>query len=387
MSEAVRRVMVVGGGYAGVMAANRARNLVRSGDRVTLISDREDMVDRVRLHEVLAGAVRPLLPLHSLVAREVEVVHNRVVSIDAERRRVVTHDRITRDADVLILAPGSVLSTNVDGAGEHASWLASPERATHASEILRGLSEGESVVVVGGSLTGLEVACEIAEKHPKVSVILVAPTLSPTLSSQGTTYVRATLDALGIGLRENVKVHNITSKTVELSTGEILASSLTIWSGGFVSAGSTVSSNLACDDMGRWRINADLGALHTEGVYIAGDVAAPPPGMPWMRMGCASAMPMGAQAAVNSVRWLNGQPTEPHRFGFFAQCISLGRKRGLVQSVEPNDMPAQRVITGKAGAVIKESICRFVIGMIRAERMVSGAYHWPRTLRANSLGV
>jgi NADH dehydrogenase FAD-containing subunit len=95
-------------------------------------------------------------------------------------------------------------------------------------------------------------------------------------------------------------------------------------------------------------------------------------------MGCASAMPMGATAADNLAAWLQGRPTTPHRFAFWMQCVSLGRRAAVVQSVTPDDRPTARVLTGRAAVLVKESVCRFVIGMLRAERTLGGAYRWPK---------
>jgi hypothetical protein len=50
----------------------------------------------------------------------------------------------------------------------------------------------------------------------------------------------------------------------------------------------------------------------------------------------------------------------------------------VVQSVTPDDRPTARVLTGRAAVLVKESVCRFVIGMLRAERTLGGAYRWPK---------
>jgi hypothetical protein len=60
------------------------------------------------------------------------------------------------------------------------------------------------------------------------------------------------------------------------------------------------------------------------------------------------------------------------------QCVSLGRRAAVVQSVTPDDRPTARVLTGRAAVLVKESVCRFVIGMLRAERTLGGAYRWPK---------
>ncbi len=375
-------LLVVGGGYAGVLAANRARHRLGRAARVTLLSERDDLVDRVRLHEALAGRALPALPLASLLADGVTHVHARAVRLDGARRSVTTAAGEVIAADALVVALGSALSVPVPGAREHAAGLASPERAALAAATLRGLPPGAPVVVVGGSLTALEVASEIAEAHPHLAVTMVSSHVGPTLSPKGVAYARTALDDLGVRVRDDATVREVTADAVVLADGERLPAALTVWAGGFTPAGAAIDSDLARDAVGRFVVDADLGAHGRTGVFVAGDAAAPPPGLAFLRMGCASAMPMGAQAADNAARHLAGKATAAHGFGFFVQCVSFGRARGLVQSVTPDDRALDRVVTGRAGAVIKEAICRFVIGMIRAERLVGGAYQWPRSLRA-----
>ncbi|MFO0606486.1 MAG: FAD-dependent oxidoreductase [Polyangiales bacterium] len=374
--------LVVGGGYAGALAANRLAHRLPRGARVTLVSDRDDLVHRVRLHEALAGVAPASVPLDELLAPGVERVRARVARIDAAARAVTTERGDVLSADALVVALGSALSAPVSGAREHAAGLASPESAARGAAALRALPDGAPVVVVGGGLTALEAATEIADAHPRLAVTLVASTLAPSLSPRAVAYVREALAALGVSLREGAVVRAISARDVTLDTGESLPAAFAVWAGGFVPAGPSVESDLARDGVGRFVVDADLGARGKPGVFVVGDAAAPPPGMDFLRMSCAAAMPMGAQAADNAARLLAGRPTQAHRFGFAGQCVSLGRARGLVQLVASDDRPLDRVITGRAGAAIKEAICRFVVGMIRVERRVGGAYRWPRALPA-----
>jgi len=382
MATSSRHVLVVGGGYAGVLAANRARNRLRAHDRVTLLSDGPNLVHRIRLHERLAGRTVPDLPIASLVGDGVTFVEGRAGQVDAAQKSVHTTTGEVLAADALVLCLGSRLSAPIPGVAEHAAGLASPAHADAAAARLAALPEGAPVVVVGGGLTAIEVVAEIAEAHPRLRVTLLAGTFAPSLSPRGRDYARDTLGALGVRVEEGVRAVRVEGDAVACGDGRVVASQLTVWAGGFDAAGPAVAGDLVCDPSGRLRVSRDLGAVGHAGVFVAGDAAAPPPGMDFLRMGCASAMPMGAQAADNAVRWLEGRPTEPHGFGFVAQCVSLGRRRGLVQSVTPDDHATARVVTGRTGALIKEAICRLVVGMIRAERWVDGAYQWPRTLRA-----
>jgi NADH dehydrogenase FAD-containing subunit len=156
---------------------------------------------------------------------------------------------------------------------------------------------------------------------------------------------------------------------------------MAFWAGGFT-AKSPVTGDLPLDGHGRVVTDATLAVPGAPGVWGCGDGAAPPPGLDFLRMACATAMPMAAHAADNVARVLRGHDARPWRFGYFGMCVSLGRKRGVVQSTDGRDAPTGHVYTARTGALIKEAICRFVIGALRVERRWAGAYVWRHSVPA-----
>jgi NADH dehydrogenase FAD-containing subunit len=111
-------------------------------------------------------------------------------------------------------------------------------------------------------------------------------------------------------------------------------------------------------------------------VLVAGDAAHVDSTAP-IRMACATAMPMGAHAADVVAAELQGREPEPFSFRYMIQCISLGRHNGLVQMVNADDSPRERIITGRTAALVKEIICRFTVWSMALERRPAGAYRWP----------
>jgi NADH dehydrogenase FAD-containing subunit len=102
-------------------------------------------------------------------------------------------------------------------------------------------------------------------------------------------------------------------------------------------------------------------------------------------MGCVDAMPLGAHAADQVARLLTHTPLRPFHFDYMIQCISMGRRRGVVLFVDRDDRPTGRVLGGRVAALVKETICRFVIGGLRMERFMAGLYAWPGQQRAGML--
>src|SRR5688572_16349573 len=98
-------VVVVGGGYAGVMAANR---LTRREDvSVTLINPRPVFVDRIRLHQLISGSGTAVVDYRKVLAGSVRLVVDTVTRIDGDGRSIALATGGPVGYDYLIYAVGS----------------------------------------------------------------------------------------------------------------------------------------------------------------------------------------------------------------------------------------------------------------------------------------
>jgi len=376
MTNKIHEVLVLGGGYAGVLCANRVAGLLGPSARVTLVNATPDFVHRVRLHELLAGRPFPRRTVRELLRPGVTLRIGRVRAVSLATRTATVDDE-SLPFDAMVCALGSAPTTSLPGVAEHAAGLADPAAARRVAARLGTLPERSPVAVIGGGFTGIEVAAEIAEAWPSLRVSLLAPSLAPGLSDAGQRYLRASLDALGVEVVGGSSVRAVTADAVELADASRRPAALTVWAGGFAGSAPSVDADWPLDGRGRIVVDADLGVHGARGVFAAGDVAAAAPGMESsLRMGCVTAMPLGAHAADNVARLLRGEPTRPFAFGFMVQCLSLGRGRGLVQPVGARDEPKAWVVTGRLGALVKESICRYAVGALRVEAAASGMYRW-----------
>ncbi len=165
----VHRVVVVGAGYAGLMAAAR---LGRSPAlAVTLVEPSPVFIERIRLHQWAAGQRPSAGALADLVAPRVTWVRARVAEIDLAGRRAVLEGGEALAYDQLVLAVGSVADrSRVPGAAEHGLSL---QTAADCRAITAAARRGGPAAVVGLGLTGIEAACELAEAFPGLQVTLL----------------------------------------------------------------------------------------------------------------------------------------------------------------------------------------------------------------------
>ena len=98
-------VVVIGGGYAGVMTANRLTQ--RDDVAVTLINPRPAFVERVRLHQMVGGSDDAVVDFQELLADGVRLMVDTVTRIDAAERSVTVASGGTVGYDYLVYAVGS----------------------------------------------------------------------------------------------------------------------------------------------------------------------------------------------------------------------------------------------------------------------------------------
>jgi NADH dehydrogenase len=156
------KVVVIGGGYAGAVAANRLR--MGGGVDVTLVNPRPKFVDRVRLHQLVAGTGEAAVDYGSLLGEDVRLVVDSATRIDTAARTVALASGRALDYDYVIYAVGSTgaVPSSVPGAAEFAFPIAEFEPARRLRAVLDELPGDAPVTVVGGGLTGIKTAAELA---------------------------------------------------------------------------------------------------------------------------------------------------------------------------------------------------------------------------------
>lgn len=364
------RIIVLGAGYTGATAAGRlARRLHRDDVTITLVNAEPDFVERVRLHQVATGqqlTTRPLSEMFSGTGVAIRLAQ--VTAIDVACRTVtvasVPGSAVTPAEDLpydtLVYALGSRwTSGEVPGAAEHAHQVASRDGALRLRDRLAGLTGRDPVVVVGGGLTGIEVATEIAEARQDLEVsLVVAGVLGNWLSPTGRRHLRRVVDRLGITIVERSTVTEVAADRVTLDGASAMPAAVTVWTTGFAVHPLAATTPLATADNGQVVVDDTMRSISHPEVYVVGDAArvAGPGGRP-LRMSCASGVPTAWQAAdAIAARLTSGRvPRVPLRY--LNQCISLGRRDGLIQYVTADDRSVAAALTGPIAARYKEAVC------------------------------
>lgn len=366
-------VVVVGGGYAGTLAANHLRR--RDDVDITLVNPRPVFVERIRLHQLVADTSAAIADYNSLLGEGIGLVVDAVDRIEAADRRVVLASGAELDYDYLIYAVGSTgaMPLNVPGAAEFAYSVADLESARQLRYALADLPLASPVTVVGGGLTGIETASELAELGRPVTLVC-GGILGPSLSEKGRRSVAKQLRALEVNVLESVSATEVRWDAVVLTDGSALPSAATVWTAGFAVPDVAARSGLSTDALGRLLTDETLTSIEDQRIVAAGDAAAPS-GQP-LRMSCQAAGPLGVQAANTVLSRIAGEAPAPLNQAFTGQCISLGRSHGTIQLARKDDTPVEVYIGGRFAASVKETVCKGTLWFIRREAAKPGSYFW-----------
>ncbi|MHA5050767.1 NAD(P)/FAD-dependent oxidoreductase [Streptomyces sp. SD15] len=365
-------VVVIGGGYAGVMAANRLTQ--RDDVTVTLINPRPSFVERIRLHQLVGGSHDAVVDYRKVLTEGVRLVVDTVTRIDTSERSVRLATGGTVGYDYLIYAVGSgSADPRVPGAAEFAYPIAGLEEAERLRPVVDAAPASAAVTVVGAGPTGIETAAELAEEGRTVTLVC-GEVLGPYLHPRGRRSVAKRLARLGVTVLEgpDTKVTAVARDAVRLSDGRELPSQVTIWTAGFGVPDLAARSGLSTDALGRLLTDETLTSVDDVRIVAAGDSAAPSD-LP-LRMSCQAAMPLGARAADTVLSRIAGEQPSPLNQVFAGQCISLGRRAGIFQFAHRYDVALWLHIDGRPGARLKEFVCRSIVKHLADEAHKPGSY-------------
>ena len=364
------RVVILGGGFAGVAAAQRLERIfARSTDvEITMVSPSNYLLFTPMLAEVASGALRAehiSAPVRAACSRtrfcraEVELVE-----ADTRLVRVRTGDGATEvlPYDHLILALGSVSTyRGLPGLEEHAFALKSLEDATrvrnHVLELLEradGVADRETrrmlltFVVAGGGFAGTEMIAElfdlvrgvlhyfpgVSEGDVRFVLVHSGDRILPELDAGLGDYARARLEARGIEFVLGKRLVGATATTVQLADDVQIPACTLVWTAG--NQPNPVLDHLPFERSRAGAVVTDssLRVAGTENVWGVGDCAAvPDPALEgaFYPPTAQHALREGKAVADNIGRVLRGDEPSVFRFRTLGILVALGHRTAVAE--------------------------------------------------------
>ena len=276
-SPTPRSIMIVGGGAAGLAAADMVRREGYEGPVTIVSADDDPPVDRPNLSkDFLAGDAQddwiPLWPPETYAERHVDLVlRRRVSSIDPVSRSVLLDDGSRREFGALLIATGAdPVRLPIPGADSRQVFYLRSFADSRA--IVERARAAKHVVVVGASFIGLEVSASLRARG--IAVDVVAPERVPLERVMGVEvgrFVQSLHEAQGVVFHLGQTVSSVAGRTVTLSGGGTLDADFVVVGVGVRPATAVAEESGLALDRGI-AVNEYL-ETSAPGVFAAGDVA------------------------------------------------------------------------------------------------------------------
>ncbi|MBI3450553.1 MAG: NAD(P)/FAD-dependent oxidoreductase [Acidobacteria bacterium] len=375
--ERKTRVVVLGGGFAGVYAAMELeRALGRDASvEITLVNRENFFLFTPMLHEVAASDLdltHIVNPIRKLLTRA-SFFHGRVLSIDLEGREVqVSHGPEATEQhphtlpfDHLVLALGGVTNFyGLPGLEERALTMKSlGDAIALRNRLIENLEEADfeccpdvrrrmmTFVVAGGGFAGVETVAAINDfvrdalkfypnlRETDVRMVLVhaGDGILPELSRKLGAYALEKLSARGVEMRLGTRVQAFESDGVRLGDGTLIATRTLVWTAG-TSPNPLLAPLPLAKERGRVVANEFLEVPGHPGVWALGDCAVVPD-----RTTGGSCPPTAQHAsrqgkilARNIAAAIRGGRKRPFVFRTIGQLAAIGRRSGVASILGVN---------------------------------------------------
>jgi NADH dehydrogenase len=355
-----KRVVVIGGGFAGLWAV---RKLARAPVSITLIDRSNHHLFQPLLYQVAtAGLAAPSIaaPLRHILRdqRNATVLMGEVERIDPAAHTVALADRQI-PYDYLLVASGATHAYfGRDQWAEYAPGLKTLDDAfAIRRRILSAFEQAEAATteaareayltfaVIGGGPTGVELAGTLAEiarhtlardfrhidsRKARVLLIEAGPRVLTAFNDKLSNKARQALERLGVEVRSGAPVTEIGDGFLEFGDQHIAVRTI-LWAAGVAASPLGKQLGVELDRAGRVRVAPDLSVPGHPEIFVAGDLATleqdgkPVPGV------APAAKQMGARAARNLVARISGRETTAFHYTDFGALATIGRHSAIAQ--------------------------------------------------------
>lgn len=377
------RVVVVGGGFAGLTTALSLAHK-RSSVSVVLVEPQEHFLFTPLLYELLSGELKawqvaPKLE-HLLDGRGIALLQDRVTSIDRRTRCLATGSGRELSFDRLVLACGGVLqSFGVAGVTDHAigfRTIADLGRLQHLVQRLQTQPRPlQRLAIVGAGASGVELACKLADLLAGQALIELIEQGDDILAGSREFNRQQALAALqkrGVMVRCQSRVQTVGADHLTLlvqGQTETLPCAGVLWTAGLAVAPPPLLPSVPTDPQGRLMCQTNLLLAGEEAIFATGDVAAVPDkkGQQPLPATAQVAMQQAPVLAHNILASREGEPLQDFQWNDLGEMLSLGRGQAAITA-------KGLTMAGPTAAKLREAV--YLMRMPGAAHRLAAAVGW-----------
>ncbi len=357
------RIVIVGGGFAGIALAKQLRN---KNVQVVMIDKHNYHTFQPLLYQVATGGLEAgsiAYPIRKVIQEYKDFYFRltQVVEIDNDKKTIVTEiGDLTYD--YLVIATGS--KTNYFGNKEiernSMAMKTIPQSLNIRSLILENFEQAVlttdvaeknsliNFVLVGAGPTGVELAGALAEMkkailqkdYPdldidkmQINLVQSGDRILNTMSEKSSIHAEEFLESLGVKIWKNVRVTNYDGKIVTTNSDLIFDTATVIWTAGVQGAAiAGLNADSLVERVERIRVNAFNQVKGYENIFAIGDIASMetekwPQGHPMVAQ---PALQQGKLLGENIIKFINNKKPKPFEYKDLGSMATIGRNKAVV---------------------------------------------------------
>ncbi len=362
MKYSNKKIVIIGGGFAGLTLAKQLNKASRPHAEIVLIDKANHHLFQPLLYQVASAALSPgniATPIRQVLKDEenTTVLMAEVESINKKERYLILKQGQRVSFDILIVAAGARHSyfgndhweTFAPGMKSLSDALSIRERmltSYERAECSDSHSDAEkylNFVIIGGGPTGVEMAgaiAEIAQKtmlkdfkrintsKTKIYLIEGAPKILASFSDKLSKYAHEALESLTVNVITGKRVTNIDEHGVYFDD-EFIASKNVIWAAGNEASPLLKTLDVPLDRQGRVLVNPDLSIPDFKNIFVIGDAANFKGKGDNALPGIA---PVAIQQAKHLAKNINSGKHKPFKYFDKGMMATIGKRRAIISS-------------------------------------------------------
>lgn len=343
----MRKLVVLGGGYGGMRVIERVLGHQLQNISVTLVDRLPYHGLKTEYYALAAGTVSDR-DIRIDFPDGIDYIYGQVTDIDTEDKMVLLASGEKVPYDDLVIGLGCEDKYhNVQGAAEFTYSIQTLEESRKTQQAINGLRPGSVVSVVGAGLSGVELASELRESRPDLTVRLFdrGPSVLSFLSNRVSMYVQSWFEEHGVEVINNANITRVDADGL-WNHEDFFPSDLTVWTAGIQPVAVVRNQGWELDGGGRVKLTEHHFVPGLPDVFVVGDNAS----LPYAPSGQLAEAQAEQIVQVLLCKWKGVNYPELPDIKLKGTLGSLGKKAGF------GVFMGKQSLTGKVARLLKSGI-------------------------------
>ncbi|WP_239618704.1 NAD(P)/FAD-dependent oxidoreductase [Cohnella mopanensis] len=273
------KIVVLGGGYGGLTVVQELLEHLPSDARLFLVDRMPYQGLKTEYYALAAGTVSDLeirvnFPIHP----QLQMVYGNVTDIDLENKIVHFNEQEPLSYDSLVIALGCTDNYHgIVGASDYSCSIQSLSSTRKTFQQINDIRPYGQLTIVGGGLSGVEIAAELRESRADVNIRILdrGNSVMSAFPSKLQTYVADWFRQHDVEMRSHIGITSLEQGVIH-NGEEAILSDVTVWTAGIQPVELVQRMTLPKDPQGRLIVNEWHELPDAPHVYVIGDCSSQP---------------------------------------------------------------------------------------------------------------